>query len=504
MNQILLFVFFAISLVGCGGGGGGNSTTPTTTVTASATTLKSISVTPATPSVAEGATIQLVATGTYGDGKQAAITKDITWSSSSDTYATVFTSGLVTGKSMGSAAITATSGGISTSVAINVTGPYVRAIGGLGHSTTLKADGTLWSWGKNNYGQLGDNSTVDRPTMVAISTDFKDWSNFAAGDFHTMAIRKDGSLWGWGFNQSGQIGNKTNVDQLVPVQIGTEKPWAAVKAGTGHTIALKKGTLWAWGRNDQSQLGLGVADDKNDGSGKDNTTQVKLVPNAPAAFADSLWSSIAAGSAFSVARNTSGAVYTWGANDKGQLGRGNTTTVAPAANVPTVVQVSGADFTALNIAAGGSHALAIGRDGAIYAWGLNSSGQLGTGNYTDATEPTRLEPNSSDNWSSIAAGRSHSLGIKSDGSLWAWGSNSDGQLGIGTTVSDSNVASDSNAPLQIGKDTDWAEVFAGAYHSFARKTNGTLWIWGRNQEGQLGTGDFGTLAKPITAPQRVQ
>lgn len=497
MNQILLFVFFAISLVGCGGGGGGNSTTPTTTVTASATTLKSISVTPATPSVAEGATIQLVATGTYGDGKQAAITKDITWSSSSDTYATVFTSGLVTGKSMGSAAITATSGGISASVAINVTGPYVRAIGGAGHSTTLKADGTLWSWGKNNYGQLGDNSTVDRPTMVAISTDFKDWANFAAGDFHTMATRKDGSLWGWGFNQSGQIGNKTNIDQLVPVQIGTDKTWVTIKAGATHTLAVKKdGTLWAWGRNDQSQLGDKTTVDKN------NPTQVLL--GATAATTDAQWTTVSAGQAFSVARKNTGVVYTWGANDKGQLGRGDTTSVAAATNIPTIVPLASSDFTALVIAAGGSHVLAIGQNGAIYAWGLNSSGQLGTGNYTDATEPTRLEPNSSDNWSSIAAGRSHSLGIKSDGSLWAWGSNSDGQLGIGTTVSDSNVASDSNAPLQIGKDTDWAEVFAGAYHSFARKTNGTLWIWGRNQEGQLGTGDFGTLAKPITAPQRVQ
>lgn len=189
------------------------------------------------------------------------------------------------------------------------------------------------------------------------------------------------------------------------------------------------------------------------------------------------------GSAFSVAIPGDGAVWSWGSNDRGQLGDG---TFLPRA-VPGQIGV----FTSWNEAASGSgHTIAL-RNGALWAWGTNTSGQLGDGTTIDRNTPIRIGADS--NWWRLSATADQSLGIKLDGTLWAWGKNTVGQLGDGTTIN-------RLAPVRVGTATNWTKVAAGNEHSIGLTSNGTLWAWGSNTSGQLGVGNTISSAVPVVIP----
>ena len=233
---------------------------------------------------------------------------------------------------------------------------------------------------------------------------------------------------------------------LNPTQVGTDTNWTAVSAGGYHTLALKTdGTLWAWGLNDHGQLGL---DDTND----------RLVPTQ---VDGTDWISIAAGKSHSLALKANKTLYGWGRNDYGELG------ISPFIDklIPTL-SASGPWQT---VTAGSHHTLALKEDGMLFAWGYD----VGVGTSSGTT-----------GWVSVAAGDAHSLGIKKDGTLWTWGLNNNGQLGLNT--SDGNQHPD---PTQVGTDTDWVAVAGGFRHSVAVRAGGTLWAWGGNANGQLGLGD---------------
>jgi hypothetical protein len=194
----------------------------------------------------------------------------------------------------------------------------------------------------------------------------------------------------------------------------------------------------------------------------------------------------AAGEVYSLALKTNGTLWAWGANTMAQLGTGNYDDVfAP-------VQI-GSDADWVTIAAGGDldsgggHSLALKADGTLWAWGGNSKGELGTGNYDEKTKPEKI--GSDTDWKSVSAGWAHSLALKTDGTLWAWGYNEFGQLGTGDYV-------DITSPVQIGSDTDWASIDAGEIHSIAQKADGTIWAWGSNNSGILGTGDANDRSTP--------
>jgi alpha-tubulin suppressor-like RCC1 family protein len=331
---------------------------------------------------------------------------------------------------------------------------------GFGHTVAIKADGTLWAWGQNSQGQVGNGTTTDQSGPAQISSGY---STVAAGMEHSAAIKTDGTLWTWGDNLFGQLGDGTITPRLRPVQIGSG--YRTVAAGVRHTVALKTdGTLWTWGLNSAGQLGDGTADFKR----------------ASPAQIGSGYRAIAAGAYFTVAVKTDGTLWTWGDNLFGQLGNG-TTSCSSCAN-PTPVQI-GSGFT--TVAAGWEHAIALKADGTLWAWGENVWGKLGDGTWTNRLSPVPI----GSGYSTVAAGSSHTLALRTDGTLWAWGGNFDGQLGDGTGELDRS------SPVQIG--SGYSAVAAGYRHSVAVRSDGTLWAWGADSYGQLGVATITVRPRPV-------
>ena len=303
---------------------------------------------------------------------------------------------------------------------------------GIETSFAIRSDGKLFTWGNNNRGQLGISpSTFSRTLPAQLGTD--SWISVKACGESVKAIRSDNKLFAWGLNNQGQLGDGTYLNKSTPTQIGTDN-WTAIADGADgpeHSVAIRSdGKLFAWGRNFYGQLG--------DGTNTDNITLTQIGTNN--------WTAASTGTFFTLAIRSDGKLFAWGSNSMGQLGDGTNTN----RNIPT--QIGTANWTA--ISCGQSHSLAIRSDGKLFAWGLNSQGQLGDGTNTNKNTPTQI---GTDNWTAVAGGRYHSLAVRSDGKLFAWGNNSAGQLGDGTNTS-------RNTPTQIGVQ-DWIGISAGQYFS---------------------------------------
>jgi alpha-tubulin suppressor-like RCC1 family protein len=335
---------------------------------------------------------------------------------------------------------------------------------GASHSLAAKLNASIWSWGLNSHGQLGNEQQWNRNSPEQVGAG-KDWESLAAGADYTAALRSDGTLWAWGGNIYGQLGDGKNADRYSPFQVGKDNDWVAVAAGDYHTLALKSdGTLWAWGRNDSGQLG-------------DNTTAHKNAPQRVADLNDIV--AMAGGAAHSVALKKDGTLWSWGLNDHGQLGDGTTT----KRNSPGQVEKG-----CVSLATGAYYTAALKSDGTLWAWGGNMYGQLGDG--TTAYKYTPVQVGTDNHWVSIAAGDYHTLALKSDGTLWAWGRNDSGQLGIGTTAQ-------GNTPQKVGSLNDVVAMAGGGAHTVAQKIDGSVWAWGSNSSGQLGDCTFENRWLPV-------
>jgi alpha-tubulin suppressor-like RCC1 family protein len=277
------------------------------------------------------------------------------------------------------------------------------------HTVALKNDGTVWAWGYNVFRQLGDGTTTDRTTPVPVNG-LSDVRAIAAGGNHTLALRSDGTVWAWGLNGNGQLGDGSPGLRTTLVQVGGLSGVTAIAAGGYHSLALKSdGTVGAWGLNLDGQLG--------DGTTTDHYTPVQVSGlSGVTAIATSL--------NHNLALQSDGSVRAWGYNQFGQLGDGTT------AQRSAPVQVSGlSDVTA--IAVGHYHSLAVKSDGSVHAWGDNQLGQLG-----DGTQTTRVLPRPVTGMggvSTLAAGVYHSMALKGDGTVWTWGYNGFGELGADPT-----------------------------------------------------------------------
>lgn len=333
--------------------------------------------------------------------------------------------------------------------------------GGAYHSVVVKPDGTVWTFGLNNYSQLGDNTTTTRRTPIQVSG-LANIAAVAAGSYHTLALANDGTVWAWGDNSVGQLGDGSTTIRRTPVSLALTSV-VAIAAGEYHSIALdSSGNVYTWGRNLNGQLGNGTTTQSN---------TPMLVFSGGAA--------VGAGRMHTLAVKGDGTAWAAGLNGYGQLGDGTTT---QRTSFVQMTSVSGA------VAAQGGelHSVILLSDGTLKATGYNYEGELGDG--TGVGKTTAVAVSGLINVTNLAVSRWHTLARKSDGTLWSWGWNGQGRLGDGTTTN-------RTTPVQITALSAVTKIGVGWDHSLAVDSAGVVYTWGTNPYSQLGDGT--TLARSI-------
>lgn len=331
---------------------------------------------------------------------------------------------------------------------------FVKMSNGDNHTLAIKADGSLWAWGANDYYQLGLGVTGNKNTPQRIGT-ANDWVAVAASAYHSLALKSDGTLWAWGENSGGQLGINSTISATVPTQVGTANNWSKIAVGQLVSMALKTdGTLWVWG---DGVLGFG-------------DFHTFLVPTQ---LGTATYKEIATAGSHSLAIRTNNTLWAWGWNNNGSAGIGNTSTTV----VYTPTQIGTASWKYVEANQGTSYGIKT--DGTLWAWGWNTDGRLGFGTTGNVLSPTQV--GSVSTWAKVQFGMGFGTAIRTDGSLWGWGSNTQGQLGTG----DINFRP---TPVRIGFANDWTEAGGGDRYAIYLKTNGDAYTAGWSPQGQMGIG----------------
>jgi len=348
----------------------------------------------------------------------------------------------------------------------------VNDAGNLNLYVTDATEQNLLVWGLRNDGRLGtnNNETVNIPvTTFAGGTN---WKQVSAGT-ETAAIKTDGTLWTWGWNVSGALGINDTIARSTPVTtfVGGNN-WKQVSIGSA---AIKTdGSLWVWGNGGQGRLGT-------------NDTTTRSTPVTTFAGGNT-WKSVSCGSFHKAAIKTDGTLWVWGRNY-------NTSTLGININsdvnrlTPVTTFAGGTNWK--QVACGGDNTAAIKTDGTLWVWGGNANGKLGTNDTTNKSTPVTTFAGGT-NWKQVSCGFNHTAAIKTDGSLWTWGRNNNGQLGTNDTTPDR-----STPVTTFAGGNDWKQVACGA-HTAAIKTDGSLWTWGEGTSGQLGNNVFANRSTPVT------
>jgi len=322
-------------------------------------------------------------------------------------------------------------------------------VGGTSHVLALRHDGTVWAWGSNGTGRLGDGTTTTamRPIRVAGLTGV---TAIAAGGSFSMALRNDGTVWTWGSDTNGELGNGAAGATNWPTPISLTNV-THIAAGASHALARKSdGTVVAWGLNGSGRLG-------------DGTTTTRTSPVAVTDLAGV--AAVAAGSEHSAAVLSNGTVKAWGANNYSQVGDGTTTDRWTATTVDGLYSIA-------TLAAGSNHTVALSDDGRVWVWGSNINGQFGDGTEFQRTTPVQAAILGV---TSVAATNVACYAVKSDGTLWTWGDRTFGALGDGQT------SGSVRTPTQVAGVSGVAAVGAGqSYLGLARTTDRKVLAWGNN------------------------
>lgn len=333
--------------------------------------------------------------------------------------------------------------------------------------------GGLYAFGQNTYGQLGQNDRVDASSPVQIGSGL--WKEHAAGNQNSIAVTNTNELFTWGNGANGRLGHGNTFTRSSPTQVGSLTNWSKVAAGQEACYAIKTdGTLWSWGGNSAGQLG------QDDRTQRTSPLQIG---------ADTNWSSVSAGGYHCLAIKTDGTLWAWGSGTKGQLGLndGGATFYRSSPS-----QIGALTTWFLAAAQTNYHSLATTTDNKLYAWGRNNYGQIGDNSRVDRSSPVQI--GSLTNWKTPGGGKGGFSGcVKTDGTLFTWGSGIRGATGHNDQVSRSS-------PTQVGTLNTWLTIprGSGGYRTMAAiKTDGTLWAWGEGGNGQLGTNDTIDRSSPV-------
>lgn len=348
---------------------------------------------------------------------------------------------------------------------------WLKIASGGYHTLALKSDGTVWAWGYNNYGQLGNGTTTTSSLPIQVSG-LSNITDIGAGLSYSLAVSSNGKVYAWGRNNFGQLGDGTYNNSSTPVQVSGLNgiTVTAIGGGQGHCLVLTStGTVYAWGYNISGQLGNGTYNDS---------------PTPVQVSGLSSISKIEVGYNQGMALKNDGTIYVWGYNGYGQLGLGNYND----RNVPAVLSL-GTGITATAIAGRGFHSMAIGSDGKLYTWGRNDYGQLGNGNTTQTNIPSAITLPAGVTFTAIAGMYYHSIALGSDGKLYSWGRNDYGQLGNGTT-------SEAHTPVESNTGSRTiVSMTMGIYHNAILVAGqNEIYLAGDNSNKQLGNGANNTLS----------
>jgi alpha-tubulin suppressor-like RCC1 family protein len=361
-----------------------------------------------------------------------------------------------------------------TQVSTNISNSDIDLPGNFYNTMAIRSDGTLWAWGSNSFGQLGDNTIIDRSSPVQVGT--SSWSQISTANTAFAAIKSDNTLWMWGRNVYGNLGDNTTINRSSPVQIGTSS-WSAISLGLTMSLGiLSTGKLFSWGANSSpytASQSLGL----NDTVHRSSPTQIGTFNYTTA--------STTAGDnyrGFSAAITTTGALFTWGDNTYGELGVPDIF----ANNKSSPIQVGTSSWTTLNIAGFTTFAKTV--DGLQFGWGVNSSGQLGNGTNTSYGSPVQITSRA---WNSLTAGPSATFWFGSSSVLYGSGNNS--ILPMNSTNQTSPIF------INTGQYDSWIMASTGNNYSLMLRKDNVLFSAGRNNIGQLGIGN--TTLSSTAIPQ---
>jgi len=379
-----------------------------------------------------------------------------------------------------------------------VLGPY--------NAIAIRNDKSLFVWGGNSAGQIGDGTTVDKSSPVQIGT--SSWTKvFSLPTYTSAAIRLDGALFAWGDGGVGQLAQNSTIYRSSPVQVGTSS-WTAIASedSTANVIAIRgDGALFAWGGGAL----ISPLDSVGDGTTLSRSSPVQIGFNtfvqSPVQIGTSSWTAVTAGKSYASAIRTDGGLFAWGLNNTYQLGDGTTinrsspvqigtsswalvnagerTTVGITSNRSLFGWGNNENFATgvsdfvspVSVGPGWNSTAIVSRNGRLYAWGYNVAGTIGDGTTVNKSWPVQIGTSS---WSQVHGGASHTAAINSIGQLYAWGLNTSGQLGDNTSINRSS-------PVLIST-SSWTQVRLGLSHTMALRTDGALFAWGSNSNAQLG------------------